>query len=291
LFDVAPIAGRGGRTLEGRRLWTDETPWGDAFYSGLKHLGATVVPGSLPALGRMRDALTETVDEYGRSYEFGDELLGVAGMRVVDVDPVRSMKFKIADFRTGINNSRREFTGPLLRGGPVTPEQVVDQFQKANDSLFKVQKRMFQDYYAARTLGVSDRALENTFQDRVSNKQVRAIQTGRFTPFIPSENIEQAFSDNARAIGEADPYRAARSQIQRLIRNYERLKFGDVFPLIDNPFRPRVGENVMGPISQITGTPLENTNLTLPLTGTQPTNVAQRGQQVFGSTDPIFGVG
>ena len=289
LFDVSPLAGRGGRTLEGRRLWTDETPWGDAFVSGIKHLGATVVPGSLPALGRMRDALTETVDEYGRSYEFLDEALGVAGMRVVDVDPVRSMKFKIADFRTGINNSRREFTGPLLRGGPVTPEQVVDQFQKANDSLFKVQKRMFQDYYAARTLGISDRALENTFQDRVSNKQVRAIQTGRFTPFIPSENIEQAFSDNARAIGEADPYRAARSQIQRLIRNYQRLKFGDVFPIIDNPFRTNISERVTAPIAQIGGTSLDNTALAQPLIGGQQLPTAQRGQQVFGALDPIFG--
>ena len=289
LFDVSPLAGRGGRTLEGRRLWTDETPWGDAFVSGIKHLGATVVPGSLPALGRMRDALTETVDEYGRSYEFLDEALGVAGMRVVDVDPVRSMKFKIADFRTGINNSRREFTGPLLRGGPITPEQVVDQFQKANDSLFRVQKRMFQDYYAARTLGVSDRALENTFQDRVSNKQVRAIQTGRFTPFIPSENIEQAFSDNARAIGEADPYRAARSQIQRLIRNYQRLKFGDKFPLIDNPFRTTISERALEPIAQLGGTPLDNTALAQPLIGGQQLPTAQRGQQVFGALDPIFG--
>jgi hypothetical protein len=289
LFDVAPIAGRGGRTLEGRRLWTDETPWGDAFFSGIKHLGATVVPGSLPALGRMRDSLTETVDEYGKSYEFSDELLGVAGMRVVDVDPVRSMKFKIADFRTGINNSRREFTGPLLRGGPITPEQVVDQYEKANDSLFRVQKRMFQDYYAARTLGVSDRALENTFQDRVSNKQVRAIQTGRFTPFIPSENIEQAFRDNARAIGEPDAYRAAKSQIQRLIRNYQRLRFGDEFPLIDNPFRTTITERALEPIAQLGGTPLDNTSLAQPLVGGQQTPTAQRGQQVFGPLDTIFG--
>lgn len=289
LFDVAPIAGRGGRTLEGRRLWTDETPWGDAFYAGIKHLGATVVPGSLPALGRMRNSLTETVDEYGRSYEFLDEALGVAGMRVVDVDPVRSMKFKIADFRTGINNSRREFTGPLLRGGPITPEQVVDQYEKANDSLFRVQKRMFQDYYAARTLGVSDRALENTFQDRVSNKQVRAIQTGRFTPFIPSENIEQAFRDNARAIGEPDAYRAAKSQIQRLIKSYQRLRFGDEFPLIDNPFRTTISERALEPIAQLGGAPLDNTSLSQPLIGGQQLPTAQRGQQVFGPLDTIFG--
>ena len=291
LFDVSPIFGRGGRTSEGRRLWTDETPWGDAFYAGIKHLGATVVPGSLPAMGRMRDALTETVDEYGRSYEFLDEALGVAGMRVVDVDPARSMKFKIADFRTGINNSRREFTGPLLKGGPITPEQVVDQYQKANESLFRVQQKMFKDYYAARTLGVTDRALQNTFQDRVSDKQVQAIRTGRFTPFIPSANIAQAFADNAREIGEPDAFKSALSQIKRLIRNYQKLTLGNTFPIIDNPFRMPVTQNITGPLSQITGTPLDNTSLSQPLTGNQQVATAQRGQQVFGSNDPIFGVG
>ena len=290
LMDVAPILGRGGRTLEGRRLWTDETPWGDAFYAGLKHLGATVVPGSLPALGRMNNAISETVDEYGRSYEFLDEALGVAGLRVVDVDPARSMKFKIADFRTGINNSRREFTGPLLKGGPITSEQVIDQYQKANQSLFKVQQKMFKDYYAARTLGITDRALENTFQDRVSNKQVRAIQTGKFTPFIPSENIAQAFADNARAINEPDAFRNAFSQIRRLIRSYQRLNLGSDFPVFENPFRPAVGESVMAPISQIQ-TSLNPTNLSQPLTAAQPTQTALQGQRVFGTTDPIFGTG
>ena len=289
LFDVSPLFGRGGRTAEGRRLWTDETPWGDAFVSGIKHLGATVLPGSLPAMGRMRDALTETVDEYGRSYEFLDEALGVAGMRVVEVDPVRSMKFKIADFRTGINNSRREFTGPLLKGGPITPEQVIDQYSKANESLFKVQQKMFKDYYAARTLGVTDRALQNTFQDRVSNKQVQAIRTGRFMPFIPSENIARAFADNARAIRQPDAYRNSLGQIRRLIRRYQRLDLGDTFPIIDNPFRISLSENITQPLSQITGTPLDNTNLSQPLTGGQQLSTQQRGQQVFGALDPVFG--
>ena len=50
-----------------------------------------------------------------------DEVLGFAGLRAVDVDPIRSMKFKIADFTRGVSNSRREFTSQLLRGGPVTP--------------------------------------------------------------------------------------------------------------------------------------------------------------------------
>jgi hypothetical protein len=64
---------------------------------------------------------------------------------------------------------------------------------------------------------------------------------------------------------------------------------GDVFPLIDNPFRATISERAIGPISQLGGTPLDNTSLAQPLIGGQQVATAQRGQQVFGSTDPIFG--
>ena len=55
------------------------------------------------------------------------------------------MKFKIADFTRGVSNARREFTSPLLKGGPVTPEEIVDRYQIANQQLFKVQREMSKD--------------------------------------------------------------------------------------------------------------------------------------------------
>ena len=146
---------RNGRTREGRRLWTDQTPLGDQMLAGIKHLGATQLPGSLPAFVRLYQAATDTPDEYGREFEIPDEALGLFGFRAIEVDPVRAMKFKIADFSTGIRNARREFTGPLLRGGEISAEQVVDQFQIANRALYNVQNKMFKDYYAARLLGSS----------------------------------------------------------------------------------------------------------------------------------------
>ncbi len=291
LADVSPLLGRNGRTREGRRLWTEQTPWGDRFATTIKHLGATWVPGSGPALGRMKQALTEEVDEYGRTYEFDDEFAGVFGFRAVEVDPIRAMKYKIADFRTGINNARREFTGPLLRGGPITAEQVVDRYEVANRALFNVQQEMFKDYYSARTLGVSDKALGNTFQDRVSNKQVRAIRTGRFTPFIPSENIEQAFRDNAKAIGEPDAYQAAKENIRRIAKNYSKLRLGDEFPIIDNPFKTSFTDQLPQRFNAFSVPSLDNKSLSTPMTtpGTNQQATLNRGQQVFGANDNIFG--
>ena len=74
-----------------------------------------------------------------------------------------------------------------------------------------------------------------------------------------------------------------------MIRRYQRLDLGDTFPIIDNPFRISLSENITQPLSQITGTPLDNTNLSQPLTGGQQLSTQQRGQQVFGALDPVFG--
>ena len=287
LADISPILGRNGRTSSGRRLWTEETPMGDKFMESIRHLGATVIPGSLPAFNRLRLAVTEEVDEYGRTFEFLDEALGVAGMRAVKVDPVNAMKFKIADFRTGLNNSRREFTGPLLKGGPITAEQVIDQYQVANQAMFRVQKKMFDDYYAARTLGASENALNNTFQDRVSDLQVRHIKAGRFKPFVPSENIQKAFADNAKAIGQPDAFRQARSMVERIMRSYNNMPLSEDLPILDNPFRTSLGTTVTEPFTGLQ--PLQDLGLTTPTVGNNLNQTAARGQQVFGPTDTIFG--
>ncbi len=284
---------RGGRTREGRRLWTEATPWGERVSLTAGHLVKTQMPGSIAAINRMGLSIREEVDEYGRSYELGDELAGIAGFRAVKLDPIRSMKFKIADFRTGINAARREFTSPLLKGGPVNPADIVDRFEVANQAAYNVQQEMFKDYYAARTLGAGQGALDLQFADRISNVQLNAIKSGRFKPFIPSENIMKAFADNARAIGERNAYLAAQRQIQNMIKKYNNLPLwgGFAFPRFENPF---IGSAQASPQAAInTGTP--QVIATPP--GINPAGVIggggiqQRGQQVFGTTDPIFGVG
>jgi len=299
-FEAAnDIIGRNGRTREGRRLYTDQTPWGEKVSIIAGHIAKTQVPGSVEAFKRL-DLAIEPVDilqkgkydKYGRTYELGDELLGFAGMRAVKVDPLRSMKFKIAEYRTGVNNSRREFTTPLLRGGKVEPGEIVDRYAIANEALYKVNKNLFDDYYAARTLGTKSDAIDGQFADRVSTKQLNAIKTGRFKPFIPSENIIKAFEQNARAIGERNPYRLAERQINLLAQKYNNIPlYGIQFPNFENPFNvapaplPPQMTNI-NPTAGLNRGSVINTGLG----GTTPiNNTMQKGQQVFGSTDSIFG--
>ena len=234
---LSDIVIRNGRTREGRRLYTDQTPWGERVNKSLLHLAETQFPGSIASFQRL-DLAFEPVDilkkgkfdEYGNTFNIPDEALGFIGLRAVEVDPVKAMKFKIADFRTGINNARREFTSPLLRGGPITPQQIAERYQIASEALYNVQEKMFRDYFAAMELGSSVGQLDREFADRVSKVQLNAIKRGEFKPFIPSENIEEAFAENARAIGQPNPYIQARQFIRNLIRLYDGVPFGVGLP-------------------------------------------------------------
>jgi len=300
---ISDIFLRGGRTREGNRLWTDETPWGERMNKAVMHAAKTQFPGSIETLKRM-DLAIEPVDiitkgkydKYGQSFEFGDELAGFAGMRAVKVDPLRAMKFKIADFRTGINNARREFTSPLLRGGPVTPEQIVDRYKVASEALYRVQEKMHRDYMAALTLGTGVEDLDLQFADRVSNVQLDSIKRGFFKPFVPSENIEKAFRENAIAIGDADPYRRAKGLIERLIKLYDGMPLGLRLPEVNNPFRTSgIGDlPVMGsPAFQgLMNSPATTASMTVGVPNVQQQQqTAMAGQRVFGANDPVFGVG
>ena len=96
---------------------------------------------------------------------------------------------------------------------------------------------MFEDYYAARTLGTPIGQLDAEFADRVSDTQLTAIKRGEFKPFVPSENIEKAFAENARGIGEPNPYARAKGLLRRLIKLYDGLPLGAALIDTPNPFR------------------------------------------------------
>jgi hypothetical protein len=286
---------RGGRTKDGRRLYTEQTPNGEKAMAIVGHLVDSQLPGSIEQFKRF-DLAIEPIDiiqkgkfdKYGRDYKLSDELFGIIGMRAVEVDPVNSMKFKIADFTRGISNSRREFTSPLLRGGVVTPEQIVDRYQIANNQLYKVQREMFRDYYAARTLGANASALDREFKDRVSRVSLAAIKSGRFKPFVPSENIIKSFGENARKLGQRNPYLAAKPVIDRITRQFNNLPLIlEDFPIIPNPFS--ITQPTLPTSGISTGLPNLNLGLSMP-TGTGTTgNTVQKGQTVFGPLDPVFG--
>ncbi len=186
--NLSILPGRGGRTRDGRILYTDQTSFGDKAAIKFRHLMEALAPSYKQGV-RIYQRYTKTPNRTGQILEgdtlgMPDEILGFMGLRPIEVDPVRAMGFKIAEYQTGIRNARREFTGGffgLLRGGPIDEDDVVNRYIASNRARFNVQQEMFKNITAANTLGVNNPTLRKEFRDRqISMDAFGRLQRGRF---------------------------------------------------------------------------------------------------------------
>ena len=116
------ILGRGGVDEDGRRIWNPNDKPGNKVFAQVKHLVEAMAPFNANQLNRLfRASLPEDStlarDRFGREYDLGKELAGMVGLRNVDVEPARGIKYKINEYQKNVRNSRSLFTGKVLRGG------------------------------------------------------------------------------------------------------------------------------------------------------------------------------
>ena len=230
LFPLLP--GRGGRTRDGRLLYTDQTPIGDRLSIKFRHLMEALAP-SYKQYIRIGQAALEKPTKTGDILELDDQIAGLIGFRPIKVDPIKSMGFKIAEYQRGIRNARREFTGGafgLLRGGPIEPNDIIRRYYESNKARFNVQKEMHKNIYAAEILGVSRQNLSTEFSDRqLSESSFDDLRRGNFDAYYPSEDIQDRFREIARNLGTFDVFNTARPSILRMERDMNRLRLDGSF--------------------------------------------------------------
>ena len=242
---VADLLARGGRTRDGFQVFNPQDLPGDKAYKIMGHLVKAQMPFSFEQLKRL-DRSIESVDvitkgkfdKYGQTFEFGDEFAGLFGFRAVNVNPGRSLNFKVADYQRGVRQSRQLFTREALRGGPIEPRDVVDAYINANRSLFRVRKDFKKDIDAARTLNISEDDFRNSV-GRLSGVDVSTIDNNVFRPISISPDIRRAFARNAANIGEADPLEEASDVINNIRNEMQNVLLSEAnFPFFENPLLP-----------------------------------------------------
>ena len=241
------IIARGGRTREGRQLYTERTPDGEKIKIITNHLAQSMLPFSYPQITRLYQAATDKPSKRGEFFELPDELLGFAGYRAVKLDPIRSIGFKIADYQRGIRESRQLFTGgaeSVLKGGPKTPKDVVERFFVANKARFKVQKEMLKNIEAANILGVDMRKFGQEFSERGLGKTYGRLRRRDFNPYFPSQDIFREFEQISRRIGEPNPMKGALGIIRSMSRRLNRLRLDGEFDLNLDDYLP--DEDLLG---------------------------------------------
>jgi hypothetical protein len=236
---VTDLTVRGGRTSEGRQLYTDQTPAGNKAAIRFLHLGQALAP-SYKQFQRLGQAAFGTPDKRGDVLNIGPELAGFMGLRPIKVDPLASMGFKIAEYQTGIRNARREFTGGyfgILRGGRIKPNDVIQAFYNSNRARFLVQQEMNKNISAANILGVNNNRLRREFSDRqLSDKTFRNLATGKFEPYFPSEDIQERFREIARNLGDPNVFAEVASTLRLMSGEFRTLPLDSNFDVELNDY-------------------------------------------------------
>ena len=226
---MGDILVRGGRTRDGRQLYTDQTSLGDKTKIRIQHAWKALQPGGIAQFTRLGQSLFELPTKRGKFLEgqtmgMNDEVLGLMGLRPITVDPIEAMGFKISGFQQGIRNARREFTGGffgLLRGGPIDANDIIKRYLTSNKARFLAQKEMFKDLEAAAVLGTNRNKLLNEFKERqISPVTFANLQRGKFMPYFPSRDIINRFREIAMNIGEPNAFAEARGELRNIERDY-----------------------------------------------------------------------
>jgi hypothetical protein len=251
---IADIFIRGGRDREGNQIFNPEDTDGNKIIAAITHLAKTQAPFSYDQLKRL-DLAIEPVDviqkgkfdKYGQTFELGDELAGFTGFRPVKLNVERGLKFKVAELQKGIRESRQLFTRNTLRGGPITPEEIVDAYLNSNRALFGVKKDFYKNIRAAEVLGTSEDVISKN-AERISKKEFSSINDGVFTPLNISKDVKDLFEENALKLGLPNPFEQASGIIDNIRDRLSTLPLtAPGLPEIENPFK-NLAEPTLAPI-------------------------------------------
>ena len=259
LQDVAPILGRGGTTAEGRQIYNPDRridPLGTQLKKSIFHLVEAQAPLNWKQLQRLGISMFPidsegSYDQRGNQYEFSNEALGILGLRRVKVDPEKSFRYKITDYKDGIRDSRGLFVRQSLSGGVIKPADVVDAYINANRALYLVNRELYKDLDAAKVLGTSEDSLQKIMTDRGERRAFNALNEGIFRPLKVSSDVANLFEENAQKTNSANAYDQAADVISRIQEVLSEVPLGaDLFPNIDNPFKAVVIPDLVGQVSQ-----------------------------------------
>jgi len=270
---------RGGRTREGYQVWNPEDNPGDKVEKMVKHLVEAQAPLNYKQLTRIGLSLRPVdsvgrFDERGNEYELGNELAGIAGLRAIDIDPGKGITYKISEFQKRERLAKDLFKRASLKGGVVSPKEIVDAYINSNRALFDARKNFMLDYDAAQILGI-DAAILDDKMDRISKKERFAIEDGEFRPYVPSRDILDTFEENAIKLGVPNPYIAAEPVIEAIRSLLEVAPLSlEKIPDIENPFE-NLPEPNLGPVAELP-----------PLPSVDITSVANQ----FGNVDAVTGL-
>jgi hypothetical protein len=251
---LADLVARGGRTREGFRVWKKDDTLGNKIQKGIGHLVMAQAPLNWKQMQRIGLSMypVDSVgrfDNRGREYELGNEAAGIVGFRIIKVKPEEAMTYKIAQYTKSRSNAKSLFTSIALRGGVVTPKDLVDAYINANRALFNAQKVMNNDITTAKILDADQRKIVPELIGRLGKKEFATLHRGMFIPYIPSKSIYIKSQQIANKLGIEDPIRKIIGEIANIRAQLFSVDLTGEFPIMENPFDTSIVSDVVSAVT------------------------------------------
>ena len=155
------------------------------------------------------------------------------------------------------------FIAPLLRGGRISAQDIVNSYKYSESRRFATLKEMYQDIEAARTLGMSNSKIRRELEKRKGIKKtvINDLLRGVYSPSSPSDFFQERMREINRDLNKKEginipnPYSIARPFIRKIIVENRRINLLD-----DNPVFPQFEipePQITGQESRIVTPPLQ----------------------------------
>ena len=199
---------RGGVGKNGKRVWSEADDGFVKVAKGIGHIGASIIPmeSSFKQLLRLERAARGKTGKYGEEYNLRDELPGLWGFRSVQSNPERSLVYKTTSFASDLKKAENLFTSPLLKGGRVSPGDILSRYQYSEARRFHTLKQMAKDVEAMKHLGVPDWKIRQEIEKRkgLGKDVVSNLMLGTYTPKTPSEFFVTRMGEINRDLNEKE---------------------------------------------------------------------------------------
>jgi len=182
--------GRGGRTADGKYIYSPTDNLEDKFNKSLVHIIKGAEPGVLSTGGKIKDALEGDVTGKGKLAKLSDELLALfTGTRIIRIDVKDDLKFlasnanrllRAADETEKFYKSKEYINRP--------PSVMISEFEKMQDEAFKVQRDLYMKLKDFEMLDLDMITMRRILDEaKLSFVDVGLLTRGYFTPLRFSE--------------------------------------------------------------------------------------------------------
>jgi len=194
LLDVQPggiiFGGRGGRTSEGVRIYSESDDVGDKIQKSFMHLLNAVEPGLVSTAQKFGKGITGDVTKGGQPVNLKDELIALlSGVRIINVDILKSMEYKTGEFNRlmrAIDDTETIYSPENYNSRG--PEVILKEYNQMQLEGYKIQQDFYKMIVDAKTIGLTNFDIRKKLKAQgVGSKMISNLMNGIFTPINYSD--------------------------------------------------------------------------------------------------------